>query len=490
MVRDENRMGGTRPEGARMMKRDISEERSFSRLAGVHERSICWGRLLSLFIALMISEVITSFRWVLTTNVSFPLSYWLHMILGQVVLVGMILLVFYFIHNMWGAAFLTALAYSILMTIINAIFYSVSARLLSYSGIWTFIFILGLFIAVRHLRPLWFSLTAGYFVATLIDFFLISGMQRLAEPQSQFASRSVLYSFLSILASSVAFTVIFYAGLRLPWSVWIEKEPAPSLAFRPGEAKAFASGMSPDDSSSLIKAADYKVVNSHLRPASFGSIIFGLIAIVLGASMAKENPINAFLVVIGIFLFIEGIWLLTSPGPKGLVVDGIALIILGVWNILVTFANASSGGESIGFFFVLGVWQIIWGFQSFGRYKRFSYLAGEKPSKESLEKLEEVVQGIMASSYRTSADIVEFKVKTAIKEWNWKGKLMDDVALFVAGKKAIIPVRRDEVKLTLKGESSGLRPHKGTLRLGKQKIVGTISRESLDRFREWKPNLI
>ncbi len=492
MNRYENRMGGPGPEEARMLKKDISEERSFSRLAGVHERSICWGRLLSLFIALMISEVITSFRWVLTTKVSLPFSYWLHIILGQVILVGMILLVFYFIQNMWGAAFLTAIAFSILMTIINVIFYSISAstRTLSYSGIWTFIFIVGLFIAVRHLRPLWFSLMAGYFVATLIDYFLISGMQKLLESQSQPVSGRLLYSFLSILASSVAFGAIFYAGLKLPWSEWIEKEPAPSLAFRPGEAKAFASGTSPEDKSTLIKAADYKVVNSHLRPASFGSIIFGVIAIALGGSMANQNPINAFLVVIGIFLFIEGIWLLTSPGPKGFVVDGIAMIIIGVWNILITFANASSGGESIGFFFIIGVWQIIWGFQSFGRYKRFSYLAGEKPSKEALEKLEQALQGIMASSYKTSADIVEFKVKTAFKEWNWKGKLMDDVALFVAGKKAIIPVRKDEVKLTLKGESSGLRPHKGTLHLGKQKIAGTISPESLDRLREWKPNLI
>ena len=492
MIRDENRMGEPRPGEARMLKRDISEERSFSRLAGAHERSICWGRLFSLFIALMVSEVVTSFRWVLTTKVSLPFSYWFHIILGEIILVGMILLVFYFIQNMWGAALLTALGYSILMTIINVIFYSFSpsTRTLSYSGIWTFIFIVGLFIAVRHFRPLWFSLMAGYFVATLIDLILISGIQRVSEPQSQFTSRWALYSLLSILASSVAFGAIFYAGLKLPWSEWMEKKPAPAYAFRPDEAKAFASGMSQDDSSSLIIAADYKAVNSHLRPASFGSIVFGLIAIALGASLAEQNPINAFLVVIGIFLFIEGIWLLTSPGPKGLVVDGIALIIIGVWNILVTFANASSGGESVGFFFIIGVWQIIWGFQSFGRYKRFSYLAGEKPSKESQAKLEELVQGIIASSSRASTDIIEFKVKTAFKEWNWKGKLMHDAALFVAGKKAIISVRRDEVKLRLKGESSGMRPQKGTLHLGKQKIVGTISPESLDRLREWKPNLI
>jgi MFS family permease len=491
MNRYENRMEGPRPEGARMLKSEISEETLFSRLIGVHERSIWWGRLLSLLIALVISEVIASFRWVLTTKISLPFSYWFHDILAQVVTVGMILLVFYFIKNMWGAALLTTIANAILIIIINAIFYSISpsARALSYSGIWVFLFIIGLFIAVRHLRPLWFSLIAGYFVVAVIDLFLTSGIQRLVEPKSQFGSHFVLYSLLSILASSIAFGAIFYAGLKLPWSVWIEKAPAPSLAFRPGEAKAFASSTSAEEKSALIKAADYKVVNSHLRPASFGSIIFGLIAIGLGGSMAGKNPINAFLVVIGICLFIEGIWLLTSPGPKGFVVDGIALIILGFWNILVTFANASSGGGRVGLFFMLGIWQIILGFQSFGRYKRFAYLAGEKPSKEDMEKLEQDLQGIMASSYGTSADIVEFKVKTAFKKWNWKRKLMDDAALFVAGTKAIISARKDEVKLTLKGEPSGMQPHKGTLHLGKQKIVGTISRESLDRLREWKPNL-
>jgi len=485
-------MEGPRPEGARMLKRDIFEETSFSRLVGVHERSICWGRLFSLLIALVISEVIASFRWVLTTKISLPFSYWFHNILAQVILAAMILLVFYFIQNMWGAAFLTTIANAILIIIINAIFYSISpsARALSYSGIWVFLFIIGLSIAVRHLRPLWFSLITGYFVVGLIDFFLISGIQKSLDPESQFGSHWVLYSFLSILASSVAFGAVFYAGLKLPWSEWIEKEPVPSFAARPGEAKTFASSTSPEDKSALIKAADYKVVNSHLRPASFGSIIFGIIAIGLGGSMAGQNPINAFLVVIGIGLFIEGIWLLTSPGPKGFIVDGIALIILGFWNILVTFANASSGGGSVGFFFILGIWQIIWGFQSFGRYKRFAYLAGEKPSKEAMERLEQALHGIMASSYGTSADIVEFKAKkTAFKQWTWKGKLMDDAALFVAGKKAIIPVRKDEVKLTLKGEPSGVQRQKGTLHLGKQKIVGTISNESLDRLRAWKPNL-
>jgi hypothetical protein len=289
MNRYENRMGGPRPEEARMLKRDISEERSFSRLIGVHERSICWGRFLSFFIALLISEVITSFRWILTTEISLPFSYWFHIALSQVVLTGIILLVFYFIQNMWGAALLTTIAYAILMTIINVIFYSISpsAQTLSYSGIWVFLFIVGLFIAVRNLRPLWFSLMAGYFVVGFIDYFLMSGIQRLLESQSQSVSSRLLYSFLSILASSVAFGAIFYAGLKLPWSEWIEKEPAPSFAFRPGEAKAFASGTSPEDKSALIKAADYKVVNSHLRPASFGGIIFGIIAIGLGGSMAN-----------------------------------------------------------------------------------------------------------------------------------------------------------------------------------------------------------
>ncbi len=116
-----------------------------------------------------------------------------------------------------------------------------------------------------------------------------------------------------------------------------------------------------------------------LKTGGIGSIVFGVIAIALGLATAKDSPVNAGLAVIGIFLLIEGIWLLVSPQPAGLIVDGIALIILGIWNFCVTVANSSRGGSG-GSFAVLGVFQVVWGIQSFRRYGRLKKLMASAES--------------------------------------------------------------------------------------------------------------
>ncbi|NIO49880.1 MAG: hypothetical protein GTN73_10680 [Candidatus Aminicenantes bacterium] len=67
---------------------------------------------------------------------------------------------------------------------------------------------------------------------------------------------------------------------------------------------------------------------------------------------------------------------------------------------------------------------------------------------------------------------------------------MEGSALFVGGKKTLIPVRKGEVKLELRGDYSRAETQKAILQIGAQKIVGTISTESLERLRQWKPGLI
>jgi hypothetical protein len=121
----------------------------------------------------------------------------------------------------------------------------------------------------------------------------------------------------------------------------------------------------------LQGASNYTLLRQTLRPAGIGSIVFGLIAMAIGFASMEENPINALLGIIGIFLLVEGIWIVTAPSPAGILVDGIALLVVGLWNVIVTM-SASGGGHPI--FFLLGVWQIVGGFKSFGRYGHFSKL--------------------------------------------------------------------------------------------------------------------
>ena len=120
----------------------------------------------------------------------------------------------------------------------------------------------------------------------------------------------------------------------------------------------------------LRRASNYELLSKALRPAGIGSVVFGLIAMAMGFAEMDMSPVNAVLGVIGIFLVVEGIWILVSPSPAGLIVDGIALLMVGLWNISVTI----SGGGDNSVFFLLGVWQIVMGCKSFRRYGHFSRL--------------------------------------------------------------------------------------------------------------------
>ncbi len=128
-----------------------------------------------------------------------------------------------------------------------------------------------------------------------------------------------------------------------------------------------------------------------LKSGGIGSIIFGIIAIAFGLASAGQNPINAGLAVIGLFLLAEGIWLLASPQPIGLIVDGIALCVLGIWNMMITIYNTSHAGGGGGFA-ILGIMQIVWGIQSFRHYHQLKLIAPPAVSTVPPEKVREFHQ--------------------------------------------------------------------------------------------------
>lgn len=118
------------------------------------------------------------------------------------------------------------------------------------------------------------------------------------------------------------------------------------------------------------RAGEYAEVRRRLKWAAIGSIVFGIIAIVMGVATAGENPLNIGLAVIGGLLFAEGIWLLLTLRPVGLIVDGIMLCILGVWIIFISIYNMTQGSGGISPIFIpLGIFQIYWGVQNIFRYR-------------------------------------------------------------------------------------------------------------------------
>lgn len=234
----------------------------------------------------------------------------------------------------------------------------------------------------------------------------------------------------------------------------------------------------------LHRVLNYRLVRKTLRPAGIGSIVFGLVAKGTGFGGMEANPINAILGLIGIFLFVEGIWIVAAPTPAGMIVDGIALIILGIWNIIITFANSAAvGGGGHRFFAVLGVWQIIWGFQSFGRYKRFSAMPMSRPSDETLRQIDDMVKELAKTKPKDATDVIAFQIKNR----PWKGRLGQDSGIFVdAPGQEVVFVNRDRVRIEIQDKVLIGKALKASFTLGDRNLNGTISLESYERYDAWK----
>ncbi|MFC2018981.1 hypothetical protein ACFLU4_03385 [Chloroflexota bacterium] len=233
----------------------------------------------------------------------------------------------------------------------------------------------------------------------------------------------------------------------------------------------------------LQRAADYLTLRKRLKGGGIGSILFGVIAIVMGFIFMSEDPINVILVFIGIFLLVEGIWLLRSPSPRGLVIDGVALCIIGVWNIVITIANIAAGAGGAAWAAVLGVLQLYWGFKSFGQSRRFATLSTGKPNEQSIAWVEDMAKSIKKANTAQSTNVIEFQMGRK----QWKAELIQDMGIFVeAAGDEVIVASRDEVQFTSKGEAAPGKSRKISCRVCNYSLDGKISPELMERYEAWR----
>lgn len=238
----------------------------------------------------------------------------------------------------------------------------------------------------------------------------------------------------------------------------------------------------------LQNFANYRFVSKTLKPAGIGSVIFGIIAIAMGFGGVEGNPLNAILGLIGVFLLVDGIWIVFFPTTKGMIVDSIALFIVGVWNILITIANAYAGGNNDPqIFAIIGVCQIIGGFRRLGLYKRYSAMPMSKPSDETLRRINDIAKTIKRAKAKQQSDIVVFKTQTFISQKEWKGRLSQNSAVFVDGTgNDIVFTPKTDVDFVKQGKVLLGKTIKASFRIRDREMTGTIAPVFLDRFDEWK----
>ena len=350
-----------------------------------------------------------------------------------------------------------------------------------------FLMVLILDLALSKIRTFWIALgvgaVAGRLAAGLAShsiYVLYTALQR--EHQSFNDTRLILNQLLITtvagLLTGTVFSLIFFGGFKY----------LGGLAMLPSQVPARGGpiGTETDSVDRLRAAAVYRAATRSLRTAGIGSIIFGLIAIGIGLSSMGNSPVNAFLAFLGLVLLVEGIWLVAAPSPAGMIVDGFALIALGIWNLFVTVNNASSGGSSSGSFAILGVWQVIWGFQSFGRYRRLRKTCLAPPSPDDMLQIDRVMEELRRSP-AGSDGIIEFEAKGGPHK-RWKARLLPTLGVFVCGNAAeVVIAAKAEIKIApAEGAPGHAQAPRFVVALGERRLDASIPPAALESFRHWE----
>ena len=201
----------------------------------------------------------------------------------------------------------------------------------------------------------------------------------------------------------------------------------------------------------------------------------------------QVHPLNAVLVALGAFLVIEGVLVIASPSPGGIIIDGIAILMIGGWNIAISAMEATAGGGSPGFFMYFGVFQIIAGVKRLADFRHFTNLP-EKPGDEAVSRLNEMVKNVLKARPKSDMSIIEFAAKEKSVQVSWRGKMLDDAAIFIrkAARQDIALAEKEEVNIIRQKGPPVRKKIPITCQVGKDMMYGTIAPEHFARYESWK----
>ena len=452
-------------------------------LLGAGGDTLHWPRIGLFLAALLAADTVSLAARAVISDGFPPALFFVFYLVGDVVLTAAAVLAYRIFHDPLVAAALAAVFYIVGMIPLRAWqllnfppdfrWHWLLMSVLVFGLVGNFLNFLGMHFGLRWMGSLFPGLALGSGAAAVATEVLrtVAEVGIGSTPSLRGAVEGLAYG----IGTAVAFAGAYWVGMQLPVMRAYASAEAGAM---PGYATA-AGG----EAAELQRAADFRTVRKTLRPAAFGSIVFGVIAVGLGIASLEDSPVNAVLVLLGLGLLGEGIWILVQPTPVGMIVDGIALCLLGLWNLFVTFMNASSGGKGPSGFAVLGVFQIILGIQSFRRYSRFAGAAGGTASAESIKRVDELVAGIEASSEKAAPDIIEFNAKGVA----WKGRLTGDLGVLVAqGEQDVVLARKAEVTITPQEAPGSGKTFKAAFQFGPHNLTGSLSLESYQRYERWK----
>ena len=201
-------------------------------LLGTSSHSICWGRLMAFFAARVVVVMVTlvvqslmqrSFSWTLDVWVS-NLS---GAMLSNVMFTAVALGAFRWMRNPMLAAPLAAVGYTLVMFLPRLVLllgpglpehWRITAHFELNLLAWTLLFLLGLAVAVRWIKPVWAGLLVGAVAGSVLAHAAYPLISLALGGLGEFSLSGTLAEVAYGLGSAVVFAGAFWAALQLRWA--------------------------------------------------------------------------------------------------------------------------------------------------------------------------------------------------------------------------------------------------------------------------------
>jgi hypothetical protein len=458
-------------------------------LVGLGGDRIIWGRWLTFLVAVLGVPIVPLIYRDFNYRFGHSWIWWLTPFLGAFIW-GVALIALRAFRNEWvgfiSVAALYAVAFSLARVLLhhysqtggrlpkNQPLYLLTSTFLTQPAVtgflWALLYMAGLTLGLRLIESRLGALLAGHLMGNIAT----TVMSRTVESLEEHHGRTAIVwpRELSELSASVVFALILWAGLRLAWC-------KPELLGR-----SDADERPRDD---LQRAFDFRKLRGHLRSSGIGGIVWGGLAVLVGAVASQNVAGNTMFVVLGLVLMVEGVWLLVAPSIWGLVVDGLLMMAVAMWSTAVIAACMPKDTAPPAQVAVLAVVLFIWGCRSWGQYQRYGYLSGGEPTAEELRRYDAETADMLRGDLSRAADVIAFKTDVLFNHHDWHGKLLAHSLLLVRdGHPKLVASKADVQLFVWFDERSPARPFKGKLGLGTVNVPIAISRKSLNRLREWK----
>jgi hypothetical protein len=267
-------------------------------------------------------------------------------------------------------------------------------------------------------------------------------------------------------------------------------------------------------------AANYRTFEFRMKAANISGLAWSIICfLVVGFYVAVLKELFIEIVLVGLLLFIIGLFAYKNRNRTGLILTIIADSIFGGWilvncvlniiDVIYTITAMVNGkGSFINTYMVIAtivsiIWTPVWLSvikqsiaDTWAIYKEIPLTYNVKPTGEALRKFDSLKKTIYFSNYRKETDSIRFitggnkDTKTAV----WRGKLGRSYGLLIStsGQEfQIIQPAEIEINQSPRGGGQPMNnQYPETIIISSKTFPARIDRRSLERIKAWKKNSI